>query len=132
MRKSVKSERKKLVAKLDAVFSEYIRARDGYRCITCGVQGRERDGLMQCGHLFTRASYSTRWDELNCFCQCRGCNLSHEYDPAPFTIRFIHKYGQEAYERLYAKSKSTLKLTDADMEILIGLYRHKKADMCNG
>ena len=31
-----KSDRKKLVAKLDKVFSEYVRKRDGYRSVVSG------------------------------------------------------------------------------------------------
>jgi hypothetical protein len=131
MQKYGKTERQKLVAKLDKVFSEYIRERDNYRCVTCGVQGRERDGLMQCGHLFTRASYSTRWTEENAFAQCRGCNLRHEHDAAPFTMFYLHTYGQGAYEKLYLKHKSVFKITNADLEILIGLYEHKKAELAN-
>jgi 5-methylcytosine-specific restriction endonuclease McrA len=131
MRKSGKSERQKLVAKLDAAFSEYIRARDGYRCITCGIVGREKDGIIQCGHLFSRASYSTRWTEENAFAQCRGCNLRHEHDAAPFTMFYLHRFGQGAYEKLYLKHKSVFKITNCDIQTLIGIYEKKKAELAN-
>jgi 5-methylcytosine-specific restriction endonuclease McrA len=131
MRKSGKSERQKLVAKLDKAFSEYIRARDGYRCVTCGTVGREKDGVIQCGHLFTRASYSTRWSDENAFAQCRGCNLRHEHDAAPFTMFYLNRFGQVAYEKLYLKHKSVFKITNCDIQTLIGIYEKKKAELTN-
>ena len=39
---------------------------------------------IQNGHLFSRASYSTRWDGLNAHAQCQSCNFRHEFDPVPY------------------------------------------------
>lgn len=127
MRSAVKQiKRSTLVKRADKAFSEYIRERDGYQCFTCGLVGAEKDGVMQCGHLFTRVSHSTRWDELNSHCQCRGCNMLHEHDPHRYTSRFIEKYGLMKYEELYAKHKQTgTKFSNADLLLLEKLFLEK-------
>jgi hypothetical protein len=77
---------------------------------------------MQCGHLFSRQSYSTRWDEMNCYCQCKGCNNKHEYDAYPFTRYFIERYGLEAYDMLHLKHQTSKKFSDADLNEMIKYY----------
>lgn len=80
--KKVKAREKKkasvsfLSKKLDIVFGQYIRKRDAIMygvCITC-EESHTYDTL-QCGHFITRASKSTRWNEMNCSAQCYVCNL---------------------------------------------------------
>ncbi len=64
-----------LKAKLDKVFSEYIRKRDTrngvFKCISCGriLPYEQAD----CGHYINRKHMSTRFDEMNCNAQCRSC-----------------------------------------------------------
>ena len=113
--------RKKAVALADKYFSLFIRARDG-RCVTCG--GVER---LTCGHLFSRAHYSTRWDERNAFCQCAGCNLKHEHDPYPLIAYYLSLYSQEDLDRLHAKWSKSTKLTTTDMlDIASGYFKKWK------
>ena len=107
---------KKLIKKLDTVFSKYIRARDR-RCVTCG-----RVDNVQCGHLFTRASMSTRWDEMNAYCQCVVCNSMHEYNPEPLMTYAIMKHGRESIEELMQKHKKPLKMSDGEIMLLIEKY----------
>ena len=60
--------RKKLIARLDKVFSQWVRRKDadhrGYvECWTCGkVLPWSR---VDAGHFQSRAKFSTRWDEMN-------------------------------------------------------------------
>lgn len=110
------TKRKKLVSKLDKVFSEFIRNRDK-RCVCCG----KTEGLTN-GHLITRAKYSVRWSELNCACQCRGCNMLHEYQPERYTDWFIRKHGLKKYQALITESNQIKKFTDTDLEELIKKY----------
>jgi len=114
-----KSKRKCLVGRLDNVFSRFIRQRDE-RCVTCG----SRDNL-QCGHLFSRQSYSTRWDPDNAFAQCSSCNLKHEYDSYPLTNWFLGMFGKTAYDRLHAKYKSLRKFSNTELEEMIREYQEK-------
>jgi hypothetical protein len=90
--------RKGLVKKLDNLTSQIIRKKYEDRCVVCGSTEKPTNG-----HLFSRDTYSTRWDTHdggNCACQCWPCNYRHEYDPAPYTAWYIKKYGLEAYEAL--------------------------------
>lgn len=73
----VKVKRKpNLIAKLDRIFSKYIRLRDvmpnGYfMCISCGqIKHYEQ---ADCGHFFSRKHMATRFDEDNCSAECKYC-----------------------------------------------------------
>lgn len=118
--------RKSLVRELDKAFSDYIRERDGWRCVTCGETDRE---LLQCGHLFTRAAYSTRWVEANAVCQCSRCNLRNEYDPYPLTTYFLDRFGREKYDELHRLHRTTAKFSDDALRRGIEEYRAKRATL---
>lgn len=107
-----KPTRKGLIRKLDKAMSMFIVNRDK-SCFTCGSTQNLTNG-----HLFTRAWYSVRWDELNCHCQCVGCNYRHEFDPARYQLKFIEKYGLEAYKELYRKAHQTRKWWDKELKEL--------------
>ena len=120
-----KPSRKTLRLRADKAFSEYIRLRDHYRCFTCGKVGAPSDGVMQCGHLFSRVNFSTRWDEDNAFCQCRGCNMRHEFDFEVFRAAYVAAKGQESYDALYRKHREVKKFSDADLLEIIYEYETK-------
>jgi hypothetical protein len=115
-----KSVRRLLVKKTDTAMSKYIRARDGYVCVTCGSRDR-----LQNGHLFSRNAYSTRWLELNCHCQCSSCNMTHEYNPHIYTNWFIHKYGVEKYDELLFRHNQVVKYKDGDLIALEQYFTDK-------
>jgi len=112
------SPRKRLVKKLDNIFSLYIRARDKDKCFTCGTKQNPT-----CGHLITRSKYSVRWDEKNAFCQCASCNLHHEYNSHIFTSAYIKKFGAPAYMALVRLANKSHKFLDSELE---ALYQHFK------
>jgi hypothetical protein len=110
-----KSIRKALVKKLDTVHSQYIRLRDG-ACVICNNKER-----LQCGHLFTRAAYSTRWDldlEGNCHANCAPCNIRHEYDPYMFNEWYIRKFGKGRWDDLHRRHKKTFIIKNHELEEL--------------
>lgn len=111
-----KPSRKSLVAKLDKVFSLYIRSRDK-ECVICHAKEN-----LTCGHLFSRGHHSTRWMKLNAHCQCTGCNYLHEYDTYPYTRYFIKRYGIEEYDRLHAVYATVQKYKTYDLEVTIEYY----------
>lgn len=113
------SERKRLVNRLDKVFSIYIRNRDG-RCVTCG-----KKEALQCGHLFSRIAYSTRWDEMNAYCQCAGCNIQHERNFWPLYRYAIQIHGEEKIEQLQRKYKTPVKLSNEVLMALIDKYKEE-------
>ena len=107
---------KKLINKLDKVFSKYIRARDK-RCVTCG-----RVDDLQCGHLFTRSSMATRWDEMNAYCQCAICNSIHEHNPKQLMEYAITKHGKMKIEEMMQRHKKSKKMNEGDIILLIEKY----------
>jgi len=110
------TERKRLVKKLDSVFSAYIRARDK-SCIVCGSTEN-----LQCGHLFSRTNYSTRWDAGNAAAQCRGCNMRHEYDWEPMRAAYIEIHGQEKYDTIYRRHTRVNKFSNNHLMEYILFY----------
>jgi hypothetical protein len=115
-----KPSRKTLVKACDREMSLFVRERDR-KCVLCGSHNN-----LQCGHLLSRVAYSTRWDFANCFCQCAGCNLRHEYDASTFTLWYIKKYGLKLYEDLVYKHNHTQKFTNSDLKILLALIQGKR------
>jgi len=118
MRKQ-KTERQKLVKRLDDVFSLYIRARDKRSVLSGSTEN------LVCSHVFSRVSYSTRWHEENCFAMTNGENLRHEYYPNYINDWFIKKYGLEKFEWLHALSHKTTKFSNGDLKMMIKLYSDK-------
>lgn len=108
----------------DKWFSLYIREKGHYVCFTCGKTASRDDAIMSCGHLFSRVSFSTRWDEANAECQCTGCNMFHEHNPHRFTVAYITKYGVQKYELLNIKHTKPFKITTSEI-ILLGEHYKK-------
>jgi len=73
------TKRAALIAKLDKVFSQYVRLRvcDEYGfsdCFTCGTRRHWKE--VDAGHFITRAKFATRWDPVNVQFQCKRCNMN--------------------------------------------------------
>lgn len=112
---------------LDRVFSEYIRLRDcgdGFtkccscnRCITFGNS--------DAGHYLSRKYKSTKYDEQNVHAQCRSCNRFQHGRQRDYQEFIIKKYGKEAEEKLYLKSKQLCKRTRNDLLYLKDHFKHK-------
>jgi len=118
----------KIIARLDRIFSEYIRLRDadrnGYvRCISCGKIGYWKD--VDCGHYINRKHLSTRWHEKNCNGQCRSCNRFDEGNMLGYTKGLVRKYGTGILDELDVMKHQSGKLTDFDGELLIKHYKEQ-------
>lgn len=111
-----KSERKRLVERLDKAFGDYIKARDG-KCVVCGSTEN-----LQCGHLFSRVAYSTRWNPANAYCQCRSCNLVHEHDFYRLYRYAVQVHGADEMDRLHSLYMTPVKLSNNDLELLISEF----------
>ena len=114
---SMKSERKRAVDAADRAFSKYIRARDG-RCAVCGSAGS-----LQCGHIFSRIAYSTRWDEENAFALCASDNMAAEYDPWPM-LEAARK-GGVALDDLHLRYETPRKYTTGEIREIAKEYEEK-------
>src|ERR1019366_237766 len=83
------SDRKRLVSECDQLVRKLIMARDGHRCIRCGISS----GL-QAAHLLSKGHYERiRFELLNVITLCVGCHIYGAHrDPLDFTEWLEGKY----------------------------------------
>lgn len=112
-----------LKKRLDAIFSRFIRVRDGGRCFTCGVV--KSIGNMQAGHYISRSHNATRFDERNVNCQCVGCNIFKRGNTDEYAIRLIDKCGPDILHELNALKKQIRQFTREELASLILFYQSK-------
>ena len=126
MAASKKPSRSKIVKKLDAIFSQYIRKKDAVNeistCFTCGKEDHWKK--LQNGHFQSRKHYSTRWDEINCQVQCAGCNVFRYGEQYIFSQRLDQKYGDGTSEDLQIKARQIVKFQTFELEELILKYKN--------
>lgn len=125
VKKEKKKEKKansisKLTAKLDKVFSDYIRQRDKGICFTCGVKKDWKE--QQCGHFIRRSNRNTRWDEQNCHCQCVACNIFKSGNYPVYALNLINEYGAEIIEELNRRGNIIKKWSAEELKDLINKY----------
>jgi hypothetical protein len=125
-RKAKKSDRQKLINKLDTVFSEFIRLRDSdkngiCRCITSGEFFHWQS--CDCGHFITRDNMATRYDEQNVNAQGRQDNRflsGRQYEHGKAIDK---KYGEGTADKLLAKSRGTCNFQDFELEAMYKYYK---------
>lgn len=116
------SATQKLIKRLDALVSDYVRERDK-RCIVCG----STVGL-QCGHYIRRGVWRWRWDLENCNAQCPTCNSRHEEDPEPYRRAMVAKYGLDTVEGLEAPIHGDGKVTYGEMLVIGDRLKRKRKE----
>ena len=109
--------------KLDKIFSDYIRQRDDYTCITCGKKGDKTN--IQNGHYVSRSSNSLRYSERNCHAQCVGCNIFKRGAMDAYSLALIIRYGAEILEELAAEKKKRKEFTRQELIESIKDYTEK-------
>ena len=124
-------------AKLDKVFSEYIRLRDSknfgfkaFKCISCGQikPYAQADN----GHYINRQHMATRFSEINCNAQCRKCNRFEEGNMQGYRIGLIQKYGEDKVLILESMKGTINKMGDFEYKELIKYYQAKIKLLKNG
>lgn len=125
-KKPKKNDRQKLIAKLDTVFSEFIRLRDSdqngiCKCITSGefVHWRQADA----GHFITRDNMATRWEEENVNAQGRGDNRFKSGKQFEHGLAIDKKFGPGTASKLLVKSKSPCHFEDFELETMFKYYK---------
>lgn len=113
-------------AKLDRVFSQYIRLRDMmdgrvFRCISCGQIKPIEQG--DCGHYINRQHMSTRYSEMNCNCQCRRCNRFDEGNVQGYRLGLVAKYGEARVAMLEAQKYQLRQIGDFEYKAMITFYQ---------
>lgn len=130
-RKPVKSDRSKLIARLDRVFSEYIRIRDSFKtqsgfyfkCISCGKIKPYEDA--DCGHYVNRGHMGTRFSEDNCHAQCRNCNRFDEGNIYNYRRSLVDKIGESRVLLLESRKHDVCKLSEFELKVMIEDYKKK-------
>ena len=115
-----------LVAKLDKVFSRYIRLRDcmpnGYfRCISCGQI--KPYAQADCGHFHSRRHMATRFDEDNAHAECRACNRFSADHLIQYEKNLKAKIGQLRFDKLAWRASQSKKWTDFELIELTKYYK---------
>lgn len=126
-KKTKKSDRQKLINKLDTIFSEFIRLRDSNqdgicKCITSGEYFHWRD--CDAGHFITRDNMATRWEEENVNAQGRGDNRFKSGKQFEHGLAIDKKHGPGTAAKLLIKSKSPCNFEDFELEAMISYYKN--------
>lgn len=110
IKKKTKSERQKLVDRLDALFSLVVRTRDQYRCQKEGCTGHGKH--MQCAHIFTRGKLSVRWELDNAVTMCYYHHIlwSHRKG-VEFTLWCQEYLGKKKFNELQRKANDAKPFT---------------------
>jgi hypothetical protein len=121
-----KKERAKVVEKLDAVFSEYIRRRyadhGGFvRCYTCGAEKHWKQ--MHAGHFQSRSKYATRWNETNVQVQCVSCNIFKAGEQYKFGLRLDAELGEGTAEEMMYLSNQSGKYSIEMLREMVAYYQ---------
>ncbi len=97
---------KKLQKHLDSLWSEKVKQRDGFACVVCG-----KKEYLNSHHIYSRTSFSTRWDLNNGITLCSGhhtlkSDFSAHKTPTEFVEFLIKRYGQKYIDDLKIKKNS--------------------------
>lgn len=126
-KKPAKTDKQKLIRKLDDIFSDFIRLRDCddqglCKCITCG----EYKHWQECdaGHFISREHMGTRWEEENVNAQCQSCNRFKSGKQYEHGLAIDRKYKKPGTSSLLLiKSKSACNFQDFELETMCKYYK---------
>lgn len=123
-----KNDRQKLIAKLDSIFSEFIRLRDCdnnglCKCITCGTYKHWRE--CDAGHFVTRENMGTRWEEENVNAQCPHCNRFKSGKQFEHGLAIDKKFKKPGTAALMvAKGNAVCNWEDFEIETMYKYYKN--------
>lgn len=101
-------------------FNDYIRARDGDVCISCGSTTAVS---YHAGHYRTTAAASQlRFNEDNVHSQCAACNVHHSGAIGPYRINLITKIGLQRVLALESNNEPH-RYTREELDAIRARYR---------
>ena len=107
-------------------FNDFIRARDGEVCISCGSTSAIS---YHAGHYRTTAAASQlRFNEDNVHSQCSACNTHHSGAIGPYRINLIAKIGLQRVEALES-GNNLHRYTREELDTLRAHYRSKLREL---
>lgn len=88
------------IKRLDDLWSEKIKERDGHKCVHCG-----KTSYLNSHHIFSRSKRSTRWYLPNGITLCVTCHtfsskFSAHKSPLEFILWIKERNGDDWYEDL--------------------------------
>lgn len=105
----------KLTKALDQIIRDIFKEKYGTnpKCFVCGRydgwwSSKHCPRGIQVGHYIARGCTALRWDMLNVFPQCSGCNIYHNTNPAPFTLAIIKEHGSKRIEYLEKTAREAI------------------------
>lgn len=107
----------------DIAFSDAVRESFDYTCCLCGMDGRERPGMMDCSHVFSRKHRNTRWTVLVALCLCRSCHQKMGDRPLLHAALYRDVWGEEAYEQILRDHNRILKISKVEEKLIAKHYR---------
>lgn len=108
-----RTERRRTIAVLDALWREVIYARDRKTC-QMPLCGKTRH--IQAHHIFSKKGrFLTRWDEDNGICLCAAHHIWGAHDHPLRFYEFIRKrLGDERFNRILMRSEQSAKGQDLE------------------
>ena len=104
---------------LDRAFSDFIRARDGWRCRRCRAPHLPPHRGIQCAHIFTRANRGIRVDPDNALALCKPCHAYFTFRSEEWRAWCEKTLGAKFMDLLRVKYYArTRKLSAAERELL--------------
>ncbi len=137
--KTLKKKSKKkgfwpMIKKVDAVMTEYKRAKNEYRCERCNNQfdPTEKYGLsgLHNSHYMGRKCMATRFEIDNTECLCNGCHTYfEERKQTEYKDWKVARLGLERVEEIEAMSRPLKQWKIWELEELISEFRNKTLKM---
>lgn len=128
------NERRKIIKKLDTVFSKIIRTRDKWTCFRCGAVFAPPTTSLQNSHFWPREIMATRYHPDNCDAACYGCHFFHleKQKQGVYRTYKLQQLGQQRYDALESLATAREKLTTAQLqemcESMTGKVQLKKVE----
>lgn len=97
-KKRKKSDRQKLIAKCDTLFSLWVRSVG--QCES-GRSARH-GGILQCAHGISRRYHAVRWDRRNAWSLCQACHVYYTHRPLEWDVWLEEKWGADLHAELRA------------------------------
>ena len=100
-----RTERQKMIDKLDDKVRNRLKETCTKRCVTCGkvtdwFHPQNNPFGLQVSHYISRDIKQLRWHPKNVVPMCIKCNYDHNKNPAPYSLWIIETYGKETMEML--------------------------------
>lgn len=116
------------ISKVDKLFSQYIRERDGWKCQRCGTYYQPPTMALHCSHFWGRSNKCTRFDTENCMTLCYGCHSRMEGNKqGEYRDIMLKRLGDKGYRNLEIRARMTCSERDECQKALIWLNFDKDA-----